>query len=314
MFEKMKSSAVGLSMHNVMHVKNDSMKIKNKLVGLLMLLPGLLLLTIFAFIPLIRVIIMSTQGTDLFGMPSSFVGLENYITVLSDSSFITVLVRTIIYAISVVLGRIIIGVLLAILLTRQFHGNKVFRVLMTSTVSVSVAAASLGFLAILGPTGIINSVLEKFGIPIVGWLTDSRFAFPTIIAVTIWTGMGFSLILLCSAIDSVDPEIIEAARVYGAGEARIQWSIIIPLITPTLFYIAVTSCIGTLQAFAEINILSKGGPGSTTTTLTYNIYTAAFNAGSANFGIASALGILLFVFVFVLTLLQFKFLEKKVSY
>lgn len=288
--------------------------IRNRSIGALMLVPGLGLLMIFAFIPLVKVVIMSLQGTDLFGTPSGFVGAENYITVLTDPSFTSVLVRTVVYAVAIVLGRLVLGTLLAILLTRQFRGSKLFRTLMTSTVSVSVAAASLGFLAILSPTGIINALVKVFGFKPVGWLTDPTWAFPTVVLVTIWTGMGFTLILLCSAIDAVDPEIIEAARVDGASEARIQWSIVVPLITPTLFYIAVTACIEALQAFAQINILTKGGPGQATTTITYNIYTAAFNAGSANFGIASALGIVLFLFVFALTLLQFKFLEKRVSY
>lgn len=279
-----------------------------------MLIPGLALLALFSFIPLIRVIIMSMQGTDLFGSPIGFVGLENYLSVFTDPSFIFVLIRTTFYAIVVVLGRLLVGTLLAIFLTRQFAGNRIFRMLMTSTVSVSVAAASLGFLAIFSPTGLINEVLSKFGIAHIGWLTDPRWAFPTIIIVTIWTGLGFTLILLCAAIDAVDPEIIEAARLDGANEARIQRSMIVPLISPTLFYIAVTACIETLQAFAQINILTKGGPGQATTTITYNIYTAAFGAGSANFGIASAMGIVLFVFVFILTLVQFKIMDKKVSY
>ncbi|BDR52553.1 glycerol-3-phosphate ABC transporter permease [Bombiscardovia nodaiensis] len=294
--------------------KHSATTRRNRAVGTLMLIPGLGLLTIFSFIPLVRVFIMSTQGTDLFGSPAGFIGMENYITVFTDPSFTSVLVRTIVYAIAVVAGRLILGTLLAIFLTRQFGGNKIFRVLMTSTVSVSVAAASLGFLAIFSPTGIINDALGKFGIKPVGWLTDPHWAFPTITMVTIWTGLGFTLILLCAAIDAVDPEIIEAARVDGASEGRIQWSIVVPLISPTLFYIAVTACIETLQAFAQINIMTKGGPGQATTTITYNIYTAAFGAGSANFGIASALGIVLFAFVFVLTLLQFKFMDRKVSY
>ncbi|BDR55072.1 glycerol-3-phosphate ABC transporter permease [Bombiscardovia apis] len=287
---------------------------RNRAIGALMLVPGLGLLTIFSFIPLVSVIIMSMQGTDLFGSPSGFIGLENYVTVFTDPSFYSVLVRTVVYAVAVVFGRLVIGILLAIFLTRQFGGNKIFRTLMTSTVSVSVAAASLGFLAIFSPTGIMNEALGKFGLKPIGWLTDPRWAFPTITMVTIWTGLGFTLILLCAAIEAVDPEIIEAARLDGANEARIQWSMVLPLISPTLFYIAVTACIETLQAFAQINIMTKGGPGQATTTITYNIYTAAFGAGSANFGIASALGIVLFVFVFILTLIQFKFMDKKVSY
>jgi sn-glycerol 3-phosphate transport system permease protein len=296
-----------------MRTSEIQVRTRNRIAGALLLTPGLLLLTVFAFVPLVKVVVMSLQSTDLFGTPTGFVGLANYVTVLTDPSFVSVLVRTMVYAIAVVLGRLVFGTLLAILLTRQFHGSKLFRTLMTSTVSVSVAAASLGFLAVLSPTGIVNMLLGRLGAPAVGWLTDAKWAFPTIIMVTIWTGLGFDLILICSAIDGVDPEILEAARVDGASEARIQWSMVVPLIAPTLFYVAITACIGTLQAFAQISILTKGGPGSATTTITYNIYTAAFNAGSANFGIASALGVVLFVFVFAFTLLQFKFLDKKVD-
>lgn len=296
-----------------MRTSEIQVRTRNRIAGALLLTPGLLLLTVFAFVPLVKVVVMSLQSTDLFGTPTGFVGLANYVTVLTDPSFVSVLVRTMVYAIAVVLGRLVFGTLLAILLTRQFHGSKLFRTLMTSTVSVSVAVASLGFLAVLSPTGIVNMLLGRLGAPAVGWLTDAKWAFPTIIMVTIWTGLGFDLILICSAIDGVDPEILEAARVDGASEARIQWSMVVPLIAPTLFYVAITACIGTLQAFAQISILTKGGPGSATTTITYNIYTAAFNAGSANFGIASALGVVLFVFVFAFTLLQFKFLDKKVD-
>ena len=235
-----------------------------------MLVPALALLVVFVFGPLVRVAMMSMQGTDLFGSPSGFVGLENYRTVLTDPMFVRVLIQTFLYAVLVVVGRIALGVLLAILLTRRIMGIKVLRVAMTSIVSVSVAAASLGFLALFGSTGVINSMIGRFGIHPIGFLTDPKWAFFTVTLVTIWTGLGFT--------------------------------------------IAVTTCIEALQAFAQINILTKGGPGQATTTITYNIYTAAFNAGSANFGIASALGVVLFLFVFVLTLLQFRFLEGKVNY
>lgn len=287
---------------------------KNRLTGAVMLVPALALLVVFVFGPLARVVMMSMQGTDIFGSPSGFIGLENYRTVFTDPAFVKVLIQTFFYAVLVVAGRIALGVLLAILLTRHIMGIKILRVAMTSIVSVSVAAASLGFLALFGSSGVINSIIEKLGIRPVGFLTDAKWAFFTVTLVTIWTGLGFALILLCAAIDGVDQEILEAARIDGANEARIQWSIVLPLITPTLFYIAVTTCIEALQAFAQINILTKGGPGQATTTITYNIYTTAFNAGSANFGIASALGIVLFLFVFVLTLLQFRFLEGKVNY
>ncbi|MFR4548427.1 MAG: carbohydrate ABC transporter permease [Bifidobacterium breve] len=128
---------------------------------------------------------------------------------------------------------------------------------------------------------------------------------------TIWTGLGFTLILLCAAIDGVDQEILEAARIDGANEARIQWSIVLPLITPTLFYIAVTTCIEALQAFAQINILTKGGPGQATTTITYNIYTTAFS-GQRELRHRVALGIVCSCSC-ALTL-PFRFLEGKVNY
>ena len=117
---------------------------RNRTVGAAMLVPALALLVVFVFGPLVRVAMMSMQGTDIFGSPSGFVGLENYRTVLTDPMFVRVLIQTFLYAVLVVVGRIALGVLLAILLTRRIMGIKVLRVAMTSIVSVSVAAASLG--------------------------------------------------------------------------------------------------------------------------------------------------------------------------
>lgn len=287
---------------------------RDRAIGSALLVPALGLLCLFTFIPLGNVVMMSLQGTDLFGAPAGFVGISNYRQIFTDPTFLAVMGRTAVYCVSVVLGRLVLGIALAILLTRAVRGIKIFRTLLTSTISVSVSAAALGFQAILSPTGIINAAIRQLGFGPVNWLTDSHWAFPCVTFVTIWTGLGFTLILMCAAIEGVDQEIIEAARIDGAGEARIQWSIVIPLITPTIFYIAVTAGIEALQSFAQINVLTKGGPGGTTTTLVYNIYTEAFGAGSANFGVASALGIVLFVFVFILTMLQFRFLERRVNY
>lgn len=285
--------------------------LRDKLPAVAMLLPALALLVIFCFYPLVNVFQMSFQGTDIFGSPSGFVGLENYQTIFADPSFRSVLVRTIVYAVAVIIGRIVLGYLISALVTRQIQGSGVFRFLITSPISVSVAAASLGFSALLSPTGMINALLEAFHVQPINWLVDPAWAFPCVVAVTIWTGLAFTIVLISAAIEGVDPSVLEAARIDGASETRIHWEIIAPLIRPTLFYIAVTAGIEAFTSFAQINILTQGGPGNASTTIVYNIYTAAFGAGSANFGIAAALGIVLFAFVFVLTALEFRTMDKE---
>jgi sn-glycerol 3-phosphate transport system permease protein len=209
----------------------------------------------------------------------------------------------------------VVGLLITIPLTVKLRGMPVFRALLTSPLVVSVSAASVAFAAMLSPAnGLVNSVITRFGGTAVPWLTSTQWAFGSVITVTVWGSLGFTVLLLLGAFGAIDNDVIEAAHLDGAGPVRTLWSISLPLVTPTLFFIVVTGAVEALTTFGQIQILTGGGPANSTSTLVYTIYQAAFGAGSANFGIAAAVGVVLFLLVLALSLVQFGILEKRVNY
>lgn len=284
-------------------------------IGYALLLPALLVFAVFVFYPLGKVVWLSTQGTDIFGQAAGFVGAKNYATIFTDPQFGDTLWRTAVFTVAVVTGRIVVGLLIAVPLTTKLRGIRVFRALLTSPLVASVSVASVAFAAMLAPgSGLVNSVITRFGGTSVPWLTSTQWAMPSVISVTVWGSLGFTVLLLLGAFGAIDPDVIEAAHLDGAGPLRTLWSISLPLVTPTLFFLMVTGAVEALTTFGQIQILTGGGPANSTTTLVYTIYQAAFGAGSANFGIAAAVGVVLFLLVLCLSLVQFGLLEKRVNY
>ncbi len=283
--------------------------------GIALLVPAFAVFAVFVFYPLGKVVWLSTQGTDIFGQAAGFVGAKNFVTLFTDPHFGETLVRTAVFCVAVVAGRVVVGLAVTIPLTMKLRGMPIFRALLTSPLVVSVSAASVAFAAMLSPAnGFVNSVITRFGGTAVPWLTSTQWAFPSVIVVTIWGSLGFTVLLLLGAFGAIDRDVIEAAHLDGAGPARTLWSISLPLVTPTLFFIVVTGAVEALTTFGQIQILTGGGPANSTSTLVYTIYTSAFGAGGANFGMAAATGIVLFVLVLGLSLVQFGLLEKRVNY
>lgn len=283
--------------------------------GSALLLPAAAVFVLFVFYPLVRVFWMSMQGSDIFGQSAGFVGLKNFRNMLADPEFARTMRNTAVFCVGVVALRLVTGLLIAVPLTSKLRGARVFRGFLTSPMAASVAAGSVAFAAILSPgTGILNSLITEFGGQPVQWLTSSTWAMPCVIVTTVWCSLGFTVMLLLGALGGISEEVVEAAHVDGAGPLRTLRWITLPLLTPTLFFIVVTGTVEGLTTFGQIQILTRGGPAGATTTLVYNIYTEAFGAGSANFGVASALGIVLFVVVLALSLVQFGVLEKRVNY
>ncbi|MFB2556364.1 carbohydrate ABC transporter permease [Herbiconiux liangxiaofengii] len=284
-------------------------------VGVALLLPALAVFAVFVFYPLGRVLWLSLQGTDIFGQPAGFVGAKNFATTFTDPEFAATMARTAVFCVAVVAGRIVLGLLIVIPLTTKLRGMPVFRALLTSPIAVSVSAGSVAFAALLTPgTGLVDSVITRFGGQSIPFLTDTHWAMPSVIAVTVWGSIGFTVLLLLGAFGAIDAEVIDAAHLDGAGAARTLWSVSLPLVTPTLFFIVVTGTVEALTTFGQIQILTQGGPADATTTLVYDIYRTAFGAASANFGLAAALGVVLFLLVLLLSLVQFRVLERRVHY
>ncbi|OII23535.1 carbohydrate ABC transporter permease [Frigoribacterium sp. MCBA15_019] len=283
--------------------------------GIVLLVPAMLVFAVFVFYPLGRVLVLSTQGTDIFGQAAGSVGLRNYVTTFTDPTFLKTMLNTAIFCGGVVGGRIVLGLLVVVPLTVKLRGMPVFRALLTSPLVVSVSAGSVAFAAMLSPgTGLVNTVITQFGGESIPFLTSTHWALASVILVTVWGSLGFTVLLLLGAFGAIDPEVVEAAHLDGAGPLRSFWSISLPLVTPTLFFVVVTGTVEALTTFGQIQILTGGGPADSSRTLVFAIYQQAFGSGSANFGLAAALGVVLFVLVLALSLVQFGILEKRVNY
>jgi sn-glycerol 3-phosphate transport system permease protein len=281
----------------------------------LYLVPALAVFAVFMFYPLARSFVLSFQGNDILGRPAGFVGAEHYLKLLQDSEFHAVLLRTILFVVLTVIPVIAISLMLSLLLHQRIRGIRFFRTAFASPFAFSVATASVIFAVMFNQaTGVLNGILGTFGIGRVGWITDPHIALISIALTTVWMQMGYNLLVLSAGLGSVPDDIIEAARLDGAGGLRLQRSIIIPLLTPQIFFLLVTGTINSLQSFGQIHILTRGGPQGSTTTLVYSIYEQAFAYGNSNFGYASAQAIVLLLVVVVITALQFGLVERKVFY
>ena len=281
----------------------------------LYLVPALVVFAIFMFYPLGRSVVLSFQGNDIMGRPAGFIGADHYLRLLQDPAFRKTLLNTFVFVLLTVAPVVALSMFLALLLHQRLRGIQFFRTAFASPFAFSVATASVIFAVMFNQaTGVLNGILGVFGIDRVGWLTDPSVAQISIALTTIWMQIGYNLLVLSSGLGAVPDDLVEAARLDGAGGWRLQRHILIPLLTPQLFFLIVTGTIHSLQSFGQIHILTRGGPLNSTTTLVYSIYEQAFAYSNSNFGYASAQAIVLLVVVILITLLQFGVLERKVFY
>jgi sn-glycerol 3-phosphate transport system permease protein len=178
-----------------------------------------------------------------------------------------------------------------------------------------VSSASVLFGVFFNPaTGVLNGLLSHIGAGPVNWLTDSNTALFSLAGLTVWMNLGYNVLVLSAGVGGIGQEISEAARLDGASGWRLARSITVPLLGPHLFFLVVISTINALQALGQMNILTKGGPDHSTTTLNYSVFETAFANGSSDFGTASAQAVVLLLVVLACTAVQFGVIERKVHY
>lgn len=281
----------------------------------LFLLPSLIVFVAFIFYPLVRTVVLSFQGNDIFGAPGAFVGTQHFHQLVSDPSFRKVLVATLVFTVFTVLPSILLALIIALLLQRQIRAVKIFRTGFALPFAFSVAAASVVFTVLYDPaTGVLNGLLSHLGAGPISWLTSPAWALPAVCAATVWLQLGYNLLVISAGLGAIPDEVVEAARLDGAGAWRMTRKITLPLITPQLFFLLVVGTIQSLQSFGQINILTKGGPTGSTTTLVYSVYKTAFAYNASDYGYASAQALVLLLVVLVITAIQFGVLERKVFY
>ena len=277
------------------------------------LVPSLAVFVLFVFYPLLRNAQMSLYETDPFGGLGLYAGTGNYARLLGSPAFLNSLRVRFLFALYTVPAGIVIGLPLALLANRPVRGIVVYRTAYSFTIAVSIAAAALIWAWLFDPNvGILDYFLSLAHAPAIGWLTDPRWALPAVAAATVWKDLGFNVVVLLAALQGVPEELVEAARIDGAGGWGVFRHVVVPAISPALFFVGVVGTIGVLQSFGQINILTQGGPVESTNVIVYSIFRNAFV--NFRFGLAAAQAMVLFGLMLVLTGLQFTVFERWVTY
>ncbi len=274
----------------------------------LFLLPAAIVLVIFFFIPFFQTIALSLMDYSNSIYNAQFAGLDNYIKLFQSPIFYKVLLNTFIYLIVAVPILAIVPLFLAILLNRQIRGLTLYKILIYLPVIVSIVVAAIAFKWLYADEGILNFIVTSFGLEKIGWLTDPNWALYSVIIVTIWKGIGYYMMIYLAALMSVPKELYEACEIDGAGFFTKHLTVTIPHIMPTIALVTTISAISAMKVFAEIYVMTKGGPLNSSKTIVYYIYERAFE--NLDLGFASAMAVVLLVIVLLLSLVNILFFEK----
>jgi len=275
----------------------------------LYILPSFIIFITFTFYPFIKTLFLSLNLTNRRGQAVEFVGFENYINLLSSPEFWNSVLLTFKLALFLLVPVMLISLFLALLANERRKNGRVYELLFSMPCAIASAPASLIWLMISHPTnGILNHLIHKE----IGWLSDPSYALITVAAVTVWLGIGMSFIFLYAGLKSLPEELMESATIDGASYFRKLRSIILPMLSPQLFFVFFMNTVAAFQAFAQIRLLTQGGPGDSTNVLVNSLYQDAFI--NSRFDLASAKSLALFIIVLLITLLQFSFEKDKVYY
>lgn len=275
--------------------------------------PALLLFAIFIFYPIIRTVYLSLFIVDRQRNPVIFNGIQNYLDMFQSPDFLTTLSATFLFVLYVVPTTIVISLFLAVLVQGKVRGGSLYKIIFSCTLGVSVAASALIFRFFYNPEiGLFNRILNALNMDGIGWLIDSNWALLAIAIPTIWMNIGFNFIILTGGLQNISEELYEAATIDGAGWWHKFMHITIPQLSPILLFVSMILIINSFQSFAQIDLMTGGGPSGSTNLIVYSIYQDGFV--KYDIGMASAQAIFLFVLIITVSFVQFKLGERKVHY
>jgi sn-glycerol 3-phosphate transport system permease protein len=288
---------------------------REALLALLFLAPSLIILGVFVFYPLGRTMWLGLYRGGGFSGTKTYVGLKQYWEVFQSNEFQHSLGISFLFALMTVPTGLIIGLGLAVLADKHLRGMRFFRTVYSSTVATSVAVASLIWLVLLQPqVGVLTNILPFDVLKNPGLLQDPTWALPALAIVSIWANAGFTFIIMTAGLQGIPRDLYESAFVDGAGGWRRFTNVTVPLLGPTILFAIVVLTIRALQTYAEIDILTGGGPqGDDTTTVTYLIYGRNSVIAFDN-GLQATVAVLLFFIMLIVSVIQFRGLERRVHY
>lgn len=283
------------------------------LLAVALLSPNLLLLAIFTFWPLIYNTYLSFVRWDFINPRRTWVGLDNYVNLLQDDVFHQVILNTFVFTGGSVGITLLLGLGLALLLNQPLRWRNTTRAVVFAPFVLSGAAIAVVWIYIFDPRfGLLQVMLSWFGLNSPAWLTDPDWSMAAVIIVYSWKNIGYAVVIYLAGLQAIDRTLYEAAVVDGAGPwARFQ-HVTLPGLSPITFFLIVTSILACFQAFDIISVMTGGGPVNATNTLVYYLYERGLVAFQA--GPAGVIAIVMFLLMLVLTIIQVRYVERRVTY
>lgn len=276
---------------------------KQALWGYLFVLPGVLVLIAFSIYPMLQAIGFSFTDYDMINAPK-FIGLENYIKILTTDTFLHSLKITFIYVFGTVVPVWLISFFLALLLSRIRIGSTILRTLLFIPTVLPLLTVTLVWKLFFNYRGVMNGALMAMGFSPVGWLTKSAYAPLAMIITSWWHAPSYYMIIFLSGIQAIPKVYMEAAEIDGANAFQRLWHVMLPLLRPTTVLVMVLSIVNGFRTFGLQHVMTGGGPSSATEIVPLLIYKTAFNF--SNFGEASAMSVVYFLLILIFSLIQLK--------
>jgi multiple sugar transport system permease protein len=275
--------------------------------------PALVGLALFTIVPVGLSIVMSVYDWPTFG-DRTFNGVDNYATLFTSSpDFWPALRNSAVYTLLYVPLSIALSLVLAIGLGPRIRGRGALRVLFFIPVVVPMVANVLVWKMMLQPQGLFNGLAQSwFGVTLPNFLADPYWAMIMVVAMSVWQGLGYNMLIFSAALEQLPESVLEAASIDGARGFRLIWSVMIPMISPSIFFATIMTMITALQVFAQPQLLTGGGPGNATKPLVMFIWEQGFTFG--DLGLAAAAAWILFAIIILITGVQFAAQRKWVHY
>ena len=275
----------------------------------LFIAPIVLLFGIFRVVPSIQTLLYSFYRVELLRGRFTFIGLENFHSLLADEIFQQATVNTLIYVAAIVPVSAALGLILAVLFTARFRLQEFFKAVYFAPMVTSTAAAAVVWWWLYNPQfGLFNVLLRLVRIPDQPWLLSSHMALPSIIIFSVWKSLGYNMIIFLAGLQSIPAQFYEAATIDGATAFGRFWWISVPLLAPTTAFVLIYNSILAFQVFDQVFVLTGGGPANSTNVVVLDLYRQAFER--YNFGYAAAEAMVLFVFTMGITLLQYLYSKR----
>ncbi|MBW4538953.1 MAG: sugar ABC transporter permease [Myxacorys chilensis ATA2-1-KO14] len=265
------------------------------------LLPALIILGITVFYPALQAFYLSFTRYDLIDEPQ-WIGWANFKRLAADALFWQTLRNTILYLVCVVPILVIAPLGLAILVNQKLRGIRWFRVAYYTPVIISMVVAGIAWKWLYADNGLLNQTLKALGIAAIPWLTDPSWSIFSVMAVTVWKGLGYYMVIYLAGLQAIPADLYEAAAIDGSDGIRKHWDITVPLMQPYLLLVGVISAISATKVFEEIFIMTQGGPLNSSKTIVYYVYEQAFK--NLEISYACTIGLVMFLIILSLSIVR----------